>query len=227
MIEEIKTLTQRLSLSPAMLQFVRIVYGQLFHLSAVMPGINRTLNTGSCEFSILWLVASGISVVILKWWNTPLQYGMGAFYHLSQNKAADSSVSELARITRLLSEVALMEAVPLPRHSFCIDIKEIHFIKTGPCWRLIAVLRERFWKIGLIQFWAMCATMRVSVSSVVPLVFQQCHNQLSHVNYCFLFFFMLSLTRECNDLLIYFAVICSSTHNAPWWVRVNLDIEYK
>lgn len=34
-------------------KFVRIVYGQLFHLSAVMAGINRALNTGSCEFSIL------------------------------------------------------------------------------------------------------------------------------------------------------------------------------
>lgn len=75
MIEEIKKLlTQSLSecgcpFFPSFFltthKFVRIVYGQLFHLSAVMAGINRPLNTGSCEFSILWLAASGITVVIL------------------------------------------------------------------------------------------------------------------------------------------------------------------
>lgn len=69
--------------------FVKIVYGQLFHLSAVMAGINRPLNTGSCEFSILWLVASGITVVILIWWNIPLQHGVAALFHLTENKAGD------------------------------------------------------------------------------------------------------------------------------------------
>lgn len=34
-------------------KFVKIVYDQLFHLSAVMARINGPLNTGSCEFSIL------------------------------------------------------------------------------------------------------------------------------------------------------------------------------
>lgn len=73
-------------------KFVRIVYGQLFHLSAVMAGINRPLNTGSCEFSILWLVASGITVVILIWWNILLQYDVAALFHLAENKEADSCV---------------------------------------------------------------------------------------------------------------------------------------
>lgn len=46
---------------------VKIVYCQLFHLSAVMAGVNRVLNIGSCEFSILWLVASERTVVMLIW----------------------------------------------------------------------------------------------------------------------------------------------------------------
>lgn len=46
-------------------RFVRLVYGQLFDLSAVMVGINRPLNTGSCEWSTVGLVTSGITVVIL------------------------------------------------------------------------------------------------------------------------------------------------------------------
>lgn len=74
MIEEIKITTQRLSKCDCPFfsfffrtthRFVRIVYGQLFHLSALMDGINRPLNTVSCECSLLGLVTSGITVVIL------------------------------------------------------------------------------------------------------------------------------------------------------------------
>lgn len=108
MIEEIKitdakTIWLQLSfLSFFLHKFVKIVYDQLFHLSTVMAGINRPLNTGSCEFSILWLVASGITVVFLIWWNVPLHFGITATFHLAENKAADSTICKLNRIIRLL-----------------------------------------------------------------------------------------------------------------------------
>lgn len=130
-------------------KFVKIVYGQLFHLSAVMAGINRPLNTGSCEISILWLVASGITVVILIRWNISLQCGAAALFHLTQSEAADGQQTQ----TQANDQIVLRRLWrPLViSHLLCIVIKGVYCIHVWPRRHLIGILCGRFWKImGLI-----------------------------------------------------------------------------